>query len=109
MGIVGGGLRAGGDLGKVLASGRGGASPECGEVFQTDVRGRGWPEEAQGARGADWAAGGVHRRRGSAWASGSDGEGSDLRKGVRDAEVNPRSCNILGPTALGFRHQAHDL
>lgn len=23
----------------------------------------------------------------------------------RDAEVNPRSCNILGPTALGFRHR----
>jgi light-independent protochlorophyllide reductase subunit B len=23
----------------------------------------------------------------------------------RDAEVNPHSCNILGPTALGFRHR----
>ena len=25
--------------------------------------------------------------------------------GSRPAEINPRSCNILGPTALGFRHR----
>lgn len=28
-----------------------------------------------------------------------------LAKPRSEAEVNPRSCNILGPTALGFRHR----
>jgi light-independent protochlorophyllide reductase subunit B len=29
----------------------------------------------------------------------------NLAQPRREAEVNPRSCNILGPTALGFRHR----
>ena len=48
----------------------------------------GWPQKAQGRRGAEWAGGGVPRRRGSRGASGAEGgrlRGCGFRRGFTGA------------------------